>query len=267
MSSYDPVWHVVGIDTATRAGSVAVVEVSGDAPPTRVAEVAHEEELRHAETLLPNIDDCLERAGITLTDVHGFAVSIGPGSFTGLRVGLATAKGLAFATGAWLIDVPTLQAYAHACPRRAALAADLVFVCLDARKGEVYSALFALAGPGGESGVRRVLDEAVEGPDRAVRRLVPELHDAIGQRATLRVVGDGAERYADQILSPLRRHLTVETVPQASMGRGVAVAELGLERFRSGGPADLARLAPAYLRASEAELRLRERRPGGSEAH
>ena len=95
MSDPTSVLRVVGIDTATRAGSVGIVEASDAGPPKRLAEVAHEEELRHAETLLPAIDQCLERAGCALGDVHGFAVSIGPGSFTGLRVGLATAKGLA----------------------------------------------------------------------------------------------------------------------------------------------------------------------------
>lgn len=260
MSTSGPVIRVLGIDTATRAGSVAVVGAHGDAPPERLAEVAHEEELRHAETLLPAIDRCLERAGVGLEVISGFAVSIGPGSFTGLRVGLATAKGLALATGAWVVGVPTLEAYALAAAGRP----GPVCVCLDARKGEVYSALFeAEAGP---ARIRRLLDDAVEKPEQAARRMVDAMRDRPGG-ATLRVVGDGGVRYPDEIPGALRRHLAVEELPQTPTARGFAVAEIGLALFRADGPADTAYLAPAYLRASEAEIKRAERRSGRPEAH
>ncbi|MDG2306476.1 MAG: tRNA (adenosine(37)-N6)-threonylcarbamoyltransferase complex dimerization subunit type 1 TsaB [Candidatus Binatia bacterium] len=264
MSGPTSLLRVVGIDTATRAGSVGLVEESHAAPPKRLAEVAHEEELRHAETLLPAIDQCLEQAGCALGDVHGFAVSIGPGSFTGLRVGLATAKGLALATGAWLVGVSTLEAYAHteACRMGRDGSGALICVCLDARKGEVYSALFRAAGP---TTAERVLADAVEKPASAAARMGGPLMAGAGACPTLRVVGDGGERYPDEILAALGRRAAIEAVPQSPEGRGFAVAELGLRYFRADGPADTAYLAPTYLRASEAELKLRERRSGGTE--
>lgn len=249
--------RIVGIDTATRAGSVALIRQGDRGAPERMAEVAHEEELRHAETLLPAIDRCLERAGCALGEVSGYAVSIGPGSFTGLRVGLSTAKGLAFATGAWLVGVPTLEAYATAA---AQTGAGPVYVCLDARKGEVYAALFAADRRGR---VERLLDDAVEKPVAAIERLRPCLGD---RDATLRVVGDGAARYPEEIVGALERDRVVEVAPQSPSGRGFAVAELGGERFRATGPDDAAYLAPRYLRASEAELKLRERRAAARES-
>jgi len=258
--------RVLGIDTATRAGSVALVEASDDGPAARLAEVTHGENLRHAETLLPAIDRCLEQARCRLEDVHGIAVSIGPGSFTGLRVGLATAKGLALATGAWLVGVPTLEAYARAVAGRP----GPICVCLDARKGEVYSALFATAGPPAR-GLRRLLEDGVEGPGQAAVRVVAGLDRVrAGSRlrevqptlrelgSTLRVVGDAAERYPGELVAVLRRSVSVEALPETARGRAAAVAELGLVRFREDGPADASLLGPAYLRASEAELRRRE---------
>lgn len=230
-----------------------------------VAEVAHEEELRHAETLLPAIDECLERAGCELGDVDGFAVSIGPGSFTGLRVGLSTAKGLALATDAWLVGVPTLEAYARAAGGTTADAQ--VLVCLDARKGEVYSALFAVELVHARVRVERLLDDAVEKPEAAVERLLAFRDKAAQGPTTLRVVGDGADRYPDEILAALEAAGPVQPVPEAPDGRGFAVAGIGAERFLAHGPADTAYLAPTYLRASEAELKLRERRARASEAH
>lgn len=264
MSESGSLLRVVGIDTATRAGSVALVELR-EGSATNVAEVAHEEELRHAETLLPAIDECLERAGCELGHVDGFAVSIGPGSFTGLRVGLSTAKGLALATDAWLVGVPTLEAYALADAGTAAGAQ--VLVCLDARKGEVYSALFAVDVATAGIRVERLLDDAVLKPEAAVARLLAHRETAAPGQTTLRVVGDGVDRYPDEILAPLEAAGPVHRVPQDSKGRGFAVAGLGARRFLADGPADTAYLAPTYLRASEAELKLRERRARASEAH
>lgn len=262
MSAPSSVLRVVGIDTATRAGSVALVEVDPDGSTRRLSEVAHEEELRHAETLLPAVDQCLEAAGCALSDVAGFAVSIGPGSFTGLRVGLSTAKGLALATGAWLVGVPTLEAYAQA--DAATGMAERILVCLDARKGEVYGALFDVDSSGPSPRIRRLLDDAVEKPGPAAARVL----SSVGKGATtLRVVGDGAERYPEEILTELQSSGPVVQVPQSPSGRGFAVAELGGALFLAEGPADTAYLAPTYLRASEAELKLRERRSRKPEAH
>ena len=248
--------HVLGVDTATKAGSVALIEQVRGSEPSRLAEVAHEEELRHAETLLPAVDACLERAGLELGDVDGISVSIGPGSFTGLRVGLATAKGLAFGGGKWVVGVRTLQAYAHAA--RSEHGADQILVCLDARKGEVYDALFDRAAGGG--GVVDVLEEAVQSPQDAVARL--RTHLAPDPQTTLCVVGDGAARYPEELVDPLRALRELRVVPQTPDGRGFAVAELGAAHFWAHGPHDTAYLAPRYLRASEAELKLRQRRLG-----
>src|SRR3989442_7281707 len=111
----------------------------------------------------------LARAGVTIAEVDGVAVSIGPGSFTGLRVGLGLAKGIVFAGGAWLATVPTLEALALA-----AEAAPGVTVCaaLDARKREVYAALFRITAPGK---VERLSPDEALRPEALAVRLGPDM--------------------------------------------------------------------------------------------
>ena len=129
--------RVLGIETATSIASVGIVDAD---------HVAAEQTLpmrgNHARTLLPLIDEVLAAAGMGVRDLGLLAVSIGPGSFTGLRIGLSVAKGLALATGLPVSGVPTLEAYA----RRAGPRPGLLCPVLDARKGEVYAAAFRWSG-------------------------------------------------------------------------------------------------------------------------
>jgi tRNA threonylcarbamoyladenosine biosynthesis protein TsaB len=96
---------VMGIDTSTMQGGVALLSEQG-----LVSEYTLNVKATHTERLLPLIDRALQDAGITLGQVDGLAVAVGPGSFTGLRIGLSTAKGLAVATGKALVGVSTLEA-------------------------------------------------------------------------------------------------------------------------------------------------------------
>jgi tRNA threonylcarbamoyl adenosine modification protein YeaZ len=160
---------VLGIDTATRVGSVGLVRAPLDVDarvmhePGRitdacsfVAELSREAGLAHATELLTLVDDCLAEAGVALDEIECIAVSTGPGSFTGLRVALATAKGLALAGGVAVVGVATLEGLAATLipgwlpPDPVAAettTATLIVPCLDARKGEVYCATFAVREP------------------------------------------------------------------------------------------------------------------------
>src|SRR5207302_5277280 len=111
-----------------------------------LAEGAHRESRSHTASLPALVERVLGDAGLALEDVEGLAVSIGPGSFTGLRIGLALAKGIAFAGGLPLVGVPTLEALAHVAD---ASPGETICAALDARKREVYAALFTAtdAGP------------------------------------------------------------------------------------------------------------------------
>lgn len=222
--------RVLGIETATWTASIGVIDGQS---------VLAERSLRvtgsHAQTLLPLIDDTLGAAGTALAELGLIAVSIGPGSFTGLRIGLSVAKGVALATGVALIGVPTLEAMALAAGPRTGLVCPL----LDARKHEVYGACFRW-----QSGALVEISAAlVAAPACFAARITPPCL----------LFGDGAEVYAD-----LWREQLGDAVELASAGQippsGAVVARLGRERFERSGADDAGALEPLYVRKSEAEL-------------
>src|SRR5207244_11208452 len=128
------------------------------------SEGVHRESRSHTASLPLLVERVLSDAGLVLEDVEGIAVSIGPGSFTGLRIGLALAKGLAFAGGLPLVGVPTLEALAWVVD---AAPGTSVCAALDARKREVYAALFALEA----GGPRRLTPDLALAPEALAARL------------------------------------------------------------------------------------------------
>jgi tRNA threonylcarbamoyladenosine biosynthesis protein TsaB len=231
--------RALGIETATSIASVGIV-----IEDQVVAERALPIRGSHARTLLPLVDDVLVAAGLGLGDVDLIAVSIGPGSFTGLRIGLSVAKGLALATGLPVAGVPTLEAYARAAGPRP----GVVCPVLDARKGEVYAAAFRwLAGE---------LD-CITAPAAVAPQCLAE---SLPRPCTL--VGDGVDAY-DQLW---RRELgdAAELIPFRFLPpSGSVIARLGAARAAACGTDDLALLEPHYCRRSEAELS-HDRRTRGS---
>ena len=186
----------------------------------------------HTASLPALVDRVLADAGVTIGDVEGLAVSIGPGSFTGLRIGLALAKGIAFAGGLPLVGVPTLEALAHVAD---AAPGETICAALDARKREVYAALFVAT----EAAPRRVSTDVALAPEALAARLTPPCV----------LVGDAGEVYGEVLgaratLRPFATHHP----------RGGVIARLGAERIAAGEGANPGPLEPTYVRAPDAEL-------------
>lgn len=220
--------RALGIDTATAIASVGLVTDNTALVQRRPMASSH------ARTLLPLIDEVLEQASTPLASIDLLAVSIGPGSFTGLRIGLAVAKGLALAAGLPLVGVPTLAAYATALGPRA----GAVWPVLDARKGEVYA------------GGYRWRDEVTLDEITAPAALSPAALAALLQPPCT-VVGDGVDAYGDQWGgSPGITAVRLADHPPD----GAVVARLGAAVLQRDGAADLAALEPHYCRRSEAEM-------------
>jgi tRNA threonylcarbamoyladenosine biosynthesis protein TsaB len=225
---------VLGIESSTTQGGVAIV-----GEDRMLCEAILNVEVTHSERLLPAVDRALGEARITLGALGGIAVSIGPGSFTGLRIGLSTAKGLAYATGLPLVGVPTLEAMAWTLPA----ARWQICPVLDARKQEVYAALFQHD----RDGLRRVSEDMAIAPE-ALCRLI--------KKPTL-FLGDGLAPYRALFEERLGDHLLLP--PLANRGaRPACVAELGRRRLLRGERDLPETLVPCYLRPSEAELRRRQ---------
>ena len=220
---------MLGVETATWTASVGVVD--GREP---LAELTRAAAGTHATSLIPLIRDVLVAAAQPLSALDLFAVSIGPGSFTGLRIGLSVAKGLAMATAKPVVGVPTLTALAHVVGPRA----HTVYPVLDARKREVYAAAFE--SPAGRP--ERLWGPEVLTPEALAERLRPPCV----------LCGDGVDEYE----SIFRQRLggSVDLLPSSRLApSALAVALLGAERFRRFGADDVAALEPAYIRPCEAE--------------
>lgn len=216
--------RVLAVETSTLTGGVALLD--GDRV---VTESVLDVRLTHSERLMVVIDRALADAGWELRELDGLAVAVGPGSFTGLRIGVSTVKGLALGAGLAVAAVPTLDAMAAALPY-AGLPVSPVLV---ARKGEVYTSRYRWDG----RAMRREWDYLALSPAALADRL---------DEPTI-LLGDGA----DAIRSP---H-ALAAPPPARRPSPAWVGALGLERLRRGETVAAAALVPLYVRPSEAELR------------
>ncbi len=219
---------LLAIETATRLVGCALWDENGLVAASLL--VAGQ---RHVEVLLPAIDELCRRAGTAVGELGAVAVDIGPGLFTGLRVGLATATTIATARSIPAVGVTSLEALAHPHRRRPGLLAAVV----DARRGEVYWALFE----GDGQRLKELSAPAVASPQ-----------DAANELANLNVLaaGDGAVRYAE-----IFEAAGAEVAGPGDMWPSpVAVAELGMERISSGAFAAGTLPAPLYLRQADVRI-------------
>lgn len=221
--------RVLGIETATPVCSVALADSD-----RVLAEYTLDVGVQHASRVLPMVQRVLEDAGMGVSDLDGVGVSAGPGSFTGLRIGMSSAKGLCLASGLCLLSVPTLEALAL----RVAVGGMATCSMLDARRGEVYAGVYRLDG----KRLACLVPDAVLGVGDLLGRL---------PRPVL-FVGEGAVVYRDRILDVLGGEARFVS---GALNRpsAASVALLGIRRLMAGEVADLSRTEPGYLRRSQAE--------------
>lgn len=221
-----PSVRLLCLDTSTQTARVAVVDGTG-APVARAEATAE----RHSAHVLTLCDEVLRASSLRPDGLDAIACGAGPGSFTGLRVGLAVAKGLALATGKPLLLVSSLHALATDIARACApLAPCFVVPCIDAGKGEVYAVACALDAAG------------VVAPGGEPWRLTPEaLVARLADLPAAFVAGNGAERYASVIGSGAR-HVRIEGPTALSIGA------LTLPRLARGESDDLEKSVPVYGR-------------------
>lgn len=233
--------RILGVDTATPTASVALIEDQALLAEEIYDSVAVPGQTRknHAEIILPLIQSLLSRARIALADLSGIAVSIGPGSFTGLRIGLATVKGLAYDSGLPAVGVSTLLATAATAAR----SDGAVCALLDARKREVYFGLFRWE----DKTLRAIGVESVTSIDAAVEFLRP--HASAG--APLIAVGDGAKVYEQILRDALNGGLKLAKENKSSVAAQAAF--LARDRLACAASDDVGELLPIYLRRPEAE--------------
>lgn len=223
---------ILAIETSTLMGSVAIMEERG-----LIAEYCLNIKTTHSERLMKTIDTILKDLSLTIKDIDGYAVSIGPGSFTGLRIGLGTIKGLAFVTNKPVKAIATLDALAYNIPF------SKYHICpmLDARKKEVYTSLYCYK----ENGeLLKLIDDSVIRPEIFLKDI----------KAPTVFLGEGAGIYRGLIKEILRDN--AHFAPLAKQLPSAAnIAELGLKAILSGRKEDPEKLVPKYIRKSEAEIK------------
>lgn len=219
---------ILAADTTTSINAVALCDENGI-----IAETIVQAGRKHSERLLATVDWLFQEAATTLKHIDALAISVGPGSFTGLRIGVSTWKGLALGADLPLVPVPTLDAMTRLTTRQHG------FICpmLDAKMNEVYSAVFQF-----EHGRRhKVLDEFVGPAESTFHALQDQVI----------FIGDGATLYRDTISRALPKAQFAP--PQCNVPRGSAVAAEAIALIEQGIETDPARVSPVYLRKSQAE--------------
>jgi tRNA threonylcarbamoyladenosine biosynthesis protein TsaB len=222
---------VLGIDTATPVTSVAVGSRAG-----ALAAAAVRNDRAHAELLVPMVGQALDQAGVDGTELGGIAVGTGPGLFTGLRVGVSSAKSLAQAWDLPMVAVSSLDLLAFACRH----AGRAVCAALDGRRGELFTALYRPV-PGG---VERTGEYRVAVPGE----LAADLR-ALGEPVLL--CGDGAERYAE-VLADAGGAVELAG-PDRATPSAEALVQLALPRFEAGSASGPLEVSPIYLRRPDAD--------------
>lgn len=230
--------RILAVDTATRTQVVALLQ--GDAI------LEHRQRLvryNHGSSLLGALQDVLSGQNLSIPDCDLLVVGLGPGSFTGLRVGMATVKALGRAAKIPVVGVSTLHALAH--PTAISNPGVPVCAAIDAHRGQIYAGLFIA----NDAGVSEVLVE-----ERAWSE--HELYEELGRHEGAHFLGRDLGKYPS-----LHQDLPVSHASAwAATPHGAALATLGRARFEAHGAHTLAELEPNYIRKSDAEINLEKRK-------
>ncbi|MBD3184362.1 tRNA (adenosine(37)-N6)-threonylcarbamoyltransferase complex dimerization subunit type 1 TsaB [Candidatus Poribacteria bacterium] len=225
---------ILGIETATMTGGVALID-----DKRLISEYTLNVKTTHTARLMPALDLILRDSKIDKKQLEGIAVSIGPGSFTGLRIGLATAKGLAIGLDVPMAGIPTLEALASNIP----FPEYQVCPVLDAKKKEVYATIY-----------QHVDDKLVK---KIPYQVMPPstLVNHIKEKTIF--LGDALDAYRDFFTRELGK-LALFAPDAQRLPRAAVIAELGLARLKSGDYMDIVTSEPIYIRPSDAELSIRK---------
>ncbi|MDP4091329.1 MAG: tRNA (adenosine(37)-N6)-threonylcarbamoyltransferase complex dimerization subunit type 1 TsaB [Bacillota bacterium] len=222
--------RVLSIDTATEAASCAVIE-----DERLLGEITFNFEKQHSVILMTSVDSLLSSLHIDISSIDGFVSSKGPGSFTGLRIGMSTIKGLCFGSQKPFISVSTLDALAY----NLAYSGGIICPILDALRNNVYTALYKFKG-----------EELVRVSDYMVIS-IDELVSTLSQEEKVCFIGDGTAKF---------KNILKESIPGScfapahlNLARASALGELGLKLLKDGLSEDLNTSTPIYLRKSQAE--------------
>lgn len=224
---------ILSIETSTSFGGICILS-----DETLLASVQIDSKITHSQRLMPAIQDTLEKINLTVKDITAIAISQGPGSFTGIRIGMSVAKALAYSTHKPIIAVPTLDALAAIL-----LCNKNMLICpiLDARRDEIYSALY------------KYTKESLF-PVRKSEYLVLPIEELLKRIKTkCMFVGNGAIKYKNEIMNIIGENAFFPG-PSANVPSAIIIAELAMLRAKDKNFDNIFALEPIYVRKSDAEI-------------
>ena len=223
---------ILGIDTCSMSSSAAVLDEE-----KMLAQFSINHKKTHSERIMPQIENMLNAADIKIDDIDAFAVSVGPGSFTGVRIGVATAKGFAQSLNKPCIKVSAL----HGLCENVSFFSGLICPILDARRNQVYNAIFESK----NGQIKRLC------ADRAlsVSALMAELKES---NKDIMFVGDGVPVFRETLTKELEEKAFFAPLP-LMFNQAASVAAVGIDEYKNGNFTDYSELVPEYIRLSQAE--------------
>lgn len=229
---------ILSIESSTSSASCAILEED-----KLLGEVNLNGKKQHSVILMHLIDNLLKDLKLSLDDIDAFAVSSGPGSFTGLRIGMATAKGLASATNKPFIGVSSLDALAF----NLAYTDGIVCPIIDALRDNVYTALYSFK----NGKLERLTDYMAIHIDDLISTIKNGIYDSVS------FIGDAIPKFKEKLSSSFEK---VNFAPNnVNLARASSLGELGLSRIKEGLADDPLTFAPIYLRKSQAEREYEEK--------
>ena len=236
--------RILALDSSGLVASVAVVD-STEAGEELIAEYTVNYKKTHSQTLLPMLDEVSKMIELDLNTVDASAVAGGPGSFTGLRIGSATAKGLGLALKKPLVHVPTLEGLAYNLYG----SSDIVCPIMDARRGQVYT------------GIYRFEDDKLIVVEDQMAISIEELGERLKKyNSKVVFLGDGVPVFRERLTDEIMKDCEIAFAP-ANMNRqrAASVGALGVRYYKAGKIETAAEHQPDYLRVSQAERERKER--------
>jgi len=237
--------RVLAIDSSGLVATVAIVEEAGSEEKT-IAEYTTNFKKTHSQTLLPMLDEIVKMTEIDLGTIDAIAISGGPGSFTGLRIGSATAKGLGLALGKPLIHVPTVDGLAY----NICYTDQIVCPIMDARRNQVYT------------GIYKFEDEKMVVLEEQMAVSIEELAEKLCKYEDNGVIflGDGVPVHRERLETELMSGRKISFAPaHMNCQRAATIGTLGILYLKEGKTETAAEHKPDYLRVSQAERERAER--------
>ena len=242
--------RILGIESSSLVASAAIYEDG-----ITMAEYTVDFKMTHSQTLLPMIDEMVKMTETDLNTIDAIAVAGGPGSFTGLRIGSATAKGLGLALGKPLIHVPTVDGLAYnvyGCE-------DLICPIMDARRNQVYTGIYTFSKKAGEKEETNEVDPVFQVIRMQMAIAVDELIQRLNNYGRAVVfLGDGVPVYAQKLAQGLKVPYSFAPA-YMNRQRAAVVGALGIKYYKAGKYESAAEHRPDYLRMSQAERERAER--------